>query len=113
MKKALALFLILALFSGCGTTTVAKNFNGLSTPGGQAVHVSTSNIGLHLLMGDPLAGDASLEKTVADFTAAAKQEGATKVQIVQSSCNKLWWVFFPITLVLTPVFRSGFISLHN
>ncbi len=106
MKKALALFMILALFAGCSTTTVAKNFSGMDTPAGKAVHVSTSNIAIHLLMGDPLAGDASLEKTVADFTAAAKQEGATKVRIVQSNVNKLWWVFFPISLVLTPVFSN-------
>ena len=103
MKKALALVLVLAVFSGCSTTTVAKDFNGLGTPAGKAVHVSTSNIALHLLMNKPLAGDASLEKTVADFTAAAKQEGASKVQIVQSSSSKLWYLFFPITLVVTPV----------
>ena len=106
MKKALALFLVLAMFSGCSTTTVAKNFNGMDTPAGKAVHVSQSNIALHLLMGKPLAGDASLEKTVADFTEAAKKEGASKVRIVQSSCSKLWYLFFPITLVLTPVMSN-------
>jgi hypothetical protein len=61
---------------------------------------------IHLLMKKPLAGDASLEKTVADFTAAAKSEGATKVNIVQSSCNKLWYIFFPISLVVTPVLSN-------
>lgn len=106
MKKVLALLLVLAMFSGCSTTTVAKDFNGLGTPAGKAVHVSTSNIALHLLLSKPLAGDASLEKTVADFTAAAKKEGANKVQIVQSSCNKLWYLFFPITLVVTPVLSN-------
>ena len=103
MKKALALVLVLAMFSGCSTTTVAKNFNGMGTPAGKAVHVSTSNIALNFLMSKPLAGDASLEKTVADFTAAAKKEGASKVSIVQSNSNKLWYLFFPITLVVTPV----------
>ena len=107
MKKAMALLLILAVFSGCSSTTVAKDFNGLGTPGGKAVHVSTSNIALHWLLGKtPIAGDASLEKTVADFTAAAKAQGATKVQIVQSSCNKLWFLFFPITLLITPVMSN-------
>lgn len=103
MKKVLALILILALFSGCSTTTVAKDFNGLGTPDGKAVHVSTSNLALNLLMNKPLSGDASLEKTVSDFTAAAKQEGASKVRIVQSHSSKLWYVFFPISLVVTPV----------
>ncbi len=107
MKKALALFLVLAVFSGCSSTTVAKDFNGLGTPAGKAVHVSTSNMAIHFLMGKkPIAGDASLEKTVADFTAAAKAEGASKVRIVQSSCNKLWFLFFPITLLVTPVLSN-------
>ena len=107
MKKFFALLLVLAMFSGCSTTTVAKDFNGMGTPAGKAVHVSTSNMALHLLMGKKaLAGDASLEKTVADFTAAAKAEGASKVRIVQSSCNKMWYLFFPITLVLTPVMSN-------
>ena len=106
MKKALALFLVLAVFSGCSTTTVARDFNGLGTPAGKAVHVSTSNMALHLLMSKPLAGDASLEKTAEDFTAVVKKEGATKVRIVQSNCNKLWYVFFPITLVVTPVLSN-------
>ena len=104
MKKALALLLVLAMFSGCSTSTVAKDFNGLGTPAGKAVHVSTSNVGLHWLMGaSPISGDASLEKTVADFTAAAKKEGASKVQICQSSSTKWWWVFFPFTILLTPI----------
>lgn len=109
MKKAMALLVVLTaltMFSGCSTTTVAKDFNNLGTPDGKAVHVSTSNIALHLLMSKPLAGDASLEKTVADFTAAAKTEGASKVRIVQSSCNKLWFLLFPITLVVTPVLSN-------
>ena len=106
MKKAMALLIVLAMFSGCSTTTVARDFNNLGTPDGKAVHVSTSNIALHLLMSKPLAGDASLEKTVADFTAAAKTEGASKVRIVQSSCNKLWFLLFPITLVVTPVLSN-------
>jgi len=106
MKKALALVLVLAMFPGCSTTTVAKNFNGMDTPAGKAVHVSQSNMALHLLMNKPLAGDASLETTVADFTAAAKKEGASKVRIVQSNSNKLWYLLFPITLVLTPVMSN-------
>jgi len=98
--------MILALFAGCSTTTVSKDYNGLSTPGGKAVYVSTDNIAIHLLLTKPLSGDATLEKTVADFTAAAKQQGATKVQIVQSNVNTLWWVFFPFSIVFTPVITN-------
>ena len=106
MKKALALLMVLALFSGCSTTTVAKDFNGLDTPAGKAVHVSASNIALHLLMSKPLAGDATLQKTVADFTSQAQKEGASKVRIVQSKCTKLWYLLPPITLVITPVLSN-------
>ena len=47
-----------------------------------------------------------MEKTVADFTAAAKQQGATKVQIVQSSVTKYWWLLGPITIFFTPVITN-------
>lgn len=104
MMKNMAAFLALAFLAGCSSTKVASDFSGLSTPDGGATHISASNIALHLLVGKkPLAGDASLEKTVADFTAAAKAHGASKVRIVQSSSRAWWFIFFPITLVITPV----------
>ena len=106
MRKALALILALAMFAGCSTTTVCKDFNGLGTPAGNAKHLSTSNMALHLLMNKPLKGDATLEKTVADFTAAAKKEGATKVSICQSNRNNLWYILFPFTIFVTPVITN-------
>ena len=104
--KHLTIFvIILSLASGCSSTTVARDFNGLKTTEGQPIaHLSTSNIAIHLLLGKkPLAGDASLEKTLSDFTAAAKAENATKVHIVQSSRVNWWFVFFPFSLLFTPV----------
>ncbi len=104
MKKMLSAFLALAVLSGCSTTTVAKDFNDLSTPSGKAVHISTSNMALHFLLGKkPIKGDATLEKTVADFTAAAKKEGASKVSICQSSRTNWWFILFPFSLLVTPV----------
>lgn len=104
--KFLSVMLAVAFFvTGCSSTKVAKDFNGLSTPGGQPIaHVSTSNLAIHFLIGrQPLVGDASLEKTVGDFTAAAKANGATKVNIVQSSSRAWWFLFFPVTVFVTPV----------
>ena len=103
-----AYFLLLAMLSGCSTTTVAKDFNGLSTTEGQPIgHLSTSNMAVHLLFGKkPVWGNASLEQTVSDFTAAAKANNASKVHIVQSSQLKLWFLFFPFTLLVTPVFSN-------
>ena len=100
---------LMLLISGCGSTSQAKNFNGLSTPDGNAVaHMSTTNIALHLLFGSgkPLVGDASLEKTVGDFTAAAKAAGAQKVRIVQSTKTALWFLFPPVSFFITPVISN-------
>lgn len=108
MKRVLSLSLTLAvavmLCSSCAMTRSATNFNGLSTPDGKPIaHLSTSHIALHLLMDKPLAGDASLEATVADFTRAAKDMKATKVDIVQSSVDSWWYLLPPFTIVLTPM----------
>ncbi|HNV87025.1 MAG TPA: hypothetical protein PKL97_08720 [Candidatus Omnitrophota bacterium] len=93
--------------TGCSSTTMCKDFNGLSTPDGDPVgHLSTSNVAIHLLMNKPLKGDASLEKTVSDFTAAAKAGGASKVRIVQSGRSNYWWLFFPFTILITPVISN-------
>lgn len=105
LKHASLVLALMMAVTGCSSTKIAKDFNGLSSPDGQVLgHLSTSNVALHLLIGKkPLAGDASLEKTVADFTAAAKAQNASKVRIVQSSSRAWWFLFFPFTLVFTPV----------
>lgn len=106
ITKAISLSLVLIMsMTGCGSTKYARDLNDLSTPDGDVIsHLSTSNIAIHLLVGKkPLAGDASLEKTVSDFTAAARAEGASKVRIVQSSSRAWWFVFFPFSLLFTPV----------
>lgn len=97
--------LLLALCSACTSTTVAKDFNGLSTADGQPIgHLSTSNIAVHFLFGiKPIWGNASLEQTVSDFTGAAKSHNASKVNIVQSSQQKWWFIFPPISFFVTPV----------
>lgn len=104
-EKLLCLIVAVMFLTGCSTTTIARDFSGVSTPDGKAIgHVSTNNVGLHLLMGKkPLWGDASLEKTVTDFTLAARAENASKVRIVQSKRTAWWFLFFPFTLVFTPV----------
>jgi hypothetical protein len=94
-----------AVLSGCGSTTVAKDWNGMTSPDGKPLaHLSTSNMAIHTILGkNPVWGNASLEKTVADFTAAAKAQNATKVRIVQSNSTKWLFIFFPISLLVTPV----------
>lgn len=97
--------MILSVASGCSSTTVAKDWNGLSSPDGNTLgHLSTSNAAVHLMFGKkPTWGNASLEQTVSDFTSAAKTHGASKVRIVQSSKRAWWFIFPPITFFVTPV----------
>jgi hypothetical protein len=105
MKSLALLLAVIVTLSGCSSTKVANEWNGVGSPDGKVLgHLSTSNIALHLLVGKkPLAGDASLQQTVSDFTAAAKAQGASNVRIVQSNSRAWWFIFFPFTLVLTPV----------
>jgi hypothetical protein len=104
MRKALAVLGIAMLAAGCTFTTRAADFSGLTDfEGEQVAHQSTTNVAVHLLMKDPLWGDASLENTVAEFTAAAKGAGASQTRIVQSSTCCYWWVLPPISFVVHPV----------
>ena len=108
MNRALALVLTIAIaFSGCSFASQGRDFNNLSTPGGQPVaHQSTTNVAVHLLFKKPLWGDATLEKTVDDFTMKAKNSGAGKVRIVQSKVMPLWFLLPPFTIVLTPTITN-------
>ena len=103
--KFFAATLAVLHLTGCSSTKVANDFNGLPTADGAPVaHLSTSNIAVHLFVGrEPLWGDASLQRTVSDFTAAAKAQGASKVNIVQSTSRAWWFIFFPFSLLVTPV----------
>ena len=104
MQRLSVSIVLITFLTGCSSTKQAS-YNGMPTAAGTAVaHLSTSNIAIHLLVGKkPLMGDASLNQTLADFTAAAKNLGATKVQVVQSSQTAWWYLFFPFTLLFTPV----------
>ncbi len=103
--KILSLLFAVLLIVGCSSTKEAKQFNGMGSPDGKVIeHLSTNNLAIHWLFGaTPAWGNASLEKTVDDFTAAAKTAGASKVRIVQSSVNAMWYLLPPITFFVTPV----------
>ena len=106
MKRLLALVLAgtLAFTVGCTMTKKATDFNGLTDlDGRQVMHQSTTNVAVHLLFKRPLVHDATLQRTVADFTAEADSSGASGVRIVQSSKKTYWWVLPPISFVVHPV----------
>lgn len=104
-RLSAAISIIGSLFlSGCALTSTATNFNGLHNfDGSEApVHINLTKVALHLGVVMPLAGDASLDGTVEEFTKAAKKSGADRVRIVQSDETTLWWIFPPFTFLFTP-----------
>jgi len=104
LTLTLTLACLIPLMSGCASTKHARDFSGLTTPYGDASHLNTSKYALHFLFGTfPLIGDASIEQTVADFTLAAKEDGASQVRIVQSDKMNWWFIFPPISFLITPV----------
>ncbi|MBK9307907.1 MAG: hypothetical protein IPM58_12685 [Nitrospira sp.] len=65
-----------------------------------------TKVAVHLGIVMPFIGDATLDGAVEEFTKAAKQVGANRVQIVQSNETRLWWIFPPFSLLLTPTFTN-------
>lgn len=101
------LIVCLLFLTGCSLTSKASKFSGLeSVDGANPTHLNTTKYALHLLVKRPLAGDASLERTVEEFTEEARKLGASRVRIVQSHETRLWWIFPPISLILTPAWTN-------
>ncbi len=102
----ISLLLIVTLgLSGCSSTSVAREWNQVQTPDGTPLaHMRHWRGGVHLFFGKvPFLGNASLEKNVDEFTKKARLEGATTVRIVHSDTFSWWFIFFPFTLLITPV----------
>ena len=107
MRYVLSMMLVVAMGvgAGCSSSSKATNFNGLADADGpKSTHINTTNWALNLFfVVKPIAGDASLQQTVADFTKEAKESGASKVRIVQSDEWLLWWIFPPFSFIVTPM----------
>lgn len=89
--------------TGCSTTNIDCKYDVGTTHGQPIAYVSTSRLGFHWFGSYPGFGDASLTKTFSEFNAEAKRLRGAKVQIVQSNRTRYWIVFFPFSLILTPV----------
>jgi hypothetical protein len=97
----------LASATGCTFISKATEFNGLPGPNGRPVeYVSATTVGVNLLFIVPLVGDASVPNTIHELTAKAKDDGATKVRIVQSGTSYLWYVLLPFSIFIHPVVTS-------
>jgi hypothetical protein len=93
--------------TGCAVTNKASNYNRLaSVDVANPTHLNTTKYALHRLVKWPFAGDASLDRTIEEFTVEARAGGANRVRIVQSSETRLWWILPPITFHITPAWAN-------
>lgn len=101
------LVLVMGVGAGCAISDIASDPRGVKgVDGDKLTHINTRNFAVHLFMTKPILGDATLSNTVQKFADEAKNQGATKVRIVQSDETVMW--YFPPLLgfIFTPVYSS-------
>lgn len=98
------LVLIMGVAAGCSISSTASDLRGIKgMDGDKLTHINTRNYAIHLFMTKPLWGDATLNSTVQSFADEAKKHGATKVRIVQSDENTMWYLIPVLGFIFTPV----------
>ena len=98
------LVLVMGVAAGCSISSTASDLRGIKgMDGDKLTHINTRNYAIHLFMTKPLWGDASLNATVQSFADEAKKAGATKVRIVQSDENTMWYLIPVLGFIFTPV----------
>jgi hypothetical protein len=98
------LVLVMGVAAGCSISSTASDLRGIKgSDSDKLTHINTRNYAIHLFMTKPLWGDASLNATVQSFADEAKKHGATKVRIVQSDENTMWYLIPILGFIFTPV----------
>jgi|SRR4026207_65881 hypothetical protein len=98
------LVLIMGVAAGCSISSTASDLRGIKgMDGDKLTHINTRNYAIHLFMTKPLWGDATLNTTVQSFADEAKKHGATKVRIVQSDENTMWYLIPVLGFIFTPI----------
>ena len=98
------LVLVMGVAAGCSISSTASDLRGIKgMDGDKLTHINTRNYAIHLFMTKPLWGDATLNTTVQSFADEAKKAGATKVRIVQSDENTMWYLIPILGFIFTPV----------
>ena len=98
------LVLVMGVAAGCSISSTASDLRGIKgMDGDKLTHINTRNYAIHLFMTKPLWGDATLNATVQSFADQAKKVGATKVRIVQSDENTMWYLIPVLGFIFTPV----------
>ena len=102
---AMTLFmLVMGVATGCSISSTASDLRGIKgVDGDKLTHINTRNYAIHLFMTKPLWGDATLNATVQSFADQAKKVGATKVRIVQSDEDTMWYLVPILGFIFTPV----------
>lgn len=97
-------FISSLLLSGCSFHTHANKLNGVTGINGEPVeYQQTSTWALHALWKYPLAGDASIENSVSEFSLEARKRGATRINIEETSSFTYWFVYPPFSFLIHPV----------
>ena len=98
------LVLVMGVAAGCSISSTASDLRGIrGVDGDKLTHINTRNYAIHLFMTKPLWGDATLNATVQSFADEAKKVGATKVRIVQSDEDTMWYLIPVLGFIFTPV----------
>ena len=97
-------FVLAAASSGCAFSTTAKNWNGLSGLDGKPTYyMSTTKIGLNLLIFIPFAGDMGITGLTRDLTADIKAQGGDQIRIVQGDSENYFYGWPPFTWIVSPI----------
>ncbi len=101
--KGIAWIMVCLMLTGCASTSVATNFNGLKyVDGSVPVHINLTKYAIHFGVSLPMIGDATLDGAVEEFTKEAIKQGTGRVRIVQSDETILWWILPPLSFLFTP-----------
>ena len=90
--------------AGCAFSTTAKDWNGLK---GQhdnpTYYMSTTKVGLKLLIVVPFLGDMGIAGLTRDLTEEVKEQGGNEVRIVEGASESYFYGWPPFTWIVTPV----------
>ncbi|MHC4943166.1 MAG: hypothetical protein ACYTG7_09130 [Planctomycetota bacterium] len=107
------LFISALLFSGCAFHIEAREWNGcLGQDGKPVYYVSTSKMGMNLLIFIPILGDHEVDGLVDELTEYIKNEGGDNVRLVTGDRENYWYGFSPVTWIFTPVVSTVAAEYH-
>ena len=107
LLTSLCMVVIAATLSGCAFSSTARNWNGLSGLDERPTYyMTTTKIGLNLVIFVPFLGDMGISGLTRDLTADIKAEGGDQVRIVQGSSENYFYGWPPFTWILSPVLST-------